>query len=131
MPNEYAEDYENVRVYQKSGTVNGVAGTVSLAFDSFDIGRIERIIVRRTAGDAGNFGVEVRDDNSGTADDDNRWYYLPPAARTKSDTIPDAKEIQNRDSPTVPRFYVLVPFSGGTAVDQTYEVTVWCRRFRR
>jgi hypothetical protein len=120
-----------VRVYQKSGIVNAAAGTVSLVFDSFDIGRIERIIARLTGGDATNFGVEVRDDNSGTADDDNRWYYLPPAARTKSDTAPDVKEIQNRDAVMMPRFYVLVPFSGGTAVNQTYEVTVWCRRFRR
>lgn len=130
MPNEYAEDYENIRVYQKNGTVNGAAGTVPLVFDSFLIGRIERIMVRRTAGDATDFGAEVRDDVSASADDDNRWYYLPPAARIKSDTRPDDTHYQNRDTVPVPRFYVLVPFSGGTAINQTYEVTVWARRFR-
>jgi len=130
MPDEIGEDYENIRVYQKIGTVNGANGTVSLVFDAFNIGRIERIVVRRTAGDATDFGIEVRDDNSGTADDDNRWFYLPTAARTKYDGRPDAKDYQNRDTVPVPRFYVLVPFSGGTAINQTYEVTVWARRFR-
>lgn len=123
------EDYE---VVQTSGTVNGASGTVSLTINcGYDVLEIRRVKTIRLAGDATNFGIEIRDDASGTADDDNRWFYLTPAARTTYDGKPDEPEFVNRVSPKNQTIYILVPFSGGTAINQTYEVTLWIKRIRR
>lgn len=125
------EAFEPIRVYQTSGSLNAAAGTVDInPYPLFIQGYIDRIIVRRTAGDATNFGIELRDDLSASADDDNRWFYIASAVRTKYDGIPDAPEFLNREAAEMPRLRALLDFSGGTAIVQTYEVSIWGIAYR-
>lgn len=120
-------DFKNIRVFQAvSPNVLAVAGTCVPVFtNTIAKGLITRMLVQRTTGDATDFGIEVRDDSSGTADDDNRWFYLASGARIKYDAIPGAKEYMNRDAPMAQTIYMLIPFSGGTAVNQGYTATLW------
>ena len=127
MPRNPTSDFKNIRVFQAvSPNVNGAAGTCVPVFtNTIAKGLIARILVQRTTGDATDFGIEVRDDASGTADDDNRWFYLASGVRIKYDGGPTYKEYINRDNPMVQTIQVLIPFSGGTVVNQGYTATLW------
>ena len=127
MPRNPISDFKNIRVFQAvSPNVNGAAGTCVPVFtNTIAKGLIARILVQRTTGDAANFGIEVRDDATGTADDDNRWFYLASGARTKYDGIPDSQYYLNRDNPIAQTIQMLIPFTGGTAVNQGYTATLW------
>jgi len=132
MTTQSMQALEDYVVLQTSGMVHNTAGTVSFTLDTGnDVIEIRRMKVIRTTGDAANFGIEIRDDSSGTADDDNRWYYLSVAARAIYDGKPDSVEYVNRMAPPNRLIYILIEFSGGTAVDQTYQMTLWIKRIRQ
>ena len=132
MTTQEVQALEDYVVLQNSGTLEAASGTIPFTIDTGnDILEVRRIKVIRGAGDATNFGIELRDDSSGTADDDNRWYYLTPAARIIYDGTPSNVEYVNRVVPPNRLIYVLIPFSGGTAIPQTYQATLWIKRIRQ
>ena len=120
---------DGLTILELSGTVNAANGTVTINIPcARNVLQILRVIVNRTVGDATNFGVEIRDSSTGTADDKNRWFYVDSGARIKYDGNPTVTQYINRVNTSL--IYVLIPFSGGTAIPQTYEVTIYAVAIR-
>ena len=136
MTTQSVQQLEDYVALQLEGSAVGPANTAVIPIDAgCDILDLHRIKVIRVAGvgpsDATNFSVEIRDDNTGAADDDNRWFYNASAPRTVYDGNPDSVEFVNRMAPPNRIIYVIVVFTGGTAVAQTYQATVWIKRIRQ